>query len=349
LYSLDEALIDALLAEVPAFFRADQERFERDLARTASFGFFCRRPLGSSQHDTATASLEERNARSDRAIRELLAEEYRRAGASDDDVRVASAAREDRRDLIAARKQAFTGWLVTCRQFRDELRNLQTKWEAQVDKLGRFPSFPHWPLHDLGLQAEAPDAFVSDFLGFYSRWNLQQLLTWDWPIPMEPDLVGGMLKNEGLLAETGIRVFLPWYLLRGEKLNVQDLIRHGRALTLPPHLREWVQKTRKKQNELGDVRYERLAYLYRFLDLALRRRYPEACRRKAQKAHPERACLVLENVDMLTTLEVRANTPQGRNEHVHELTVSRLGPRRLPAPVHPVPRWSGVLLDCTTA
>src|SRR5262245_24431605 len=50
LYALSEPLIDAILAEVPGFF-AGQEEFERDLARTASFGFFHQRAMGRSSQD----------------------------------------------------------------------------------------------------------------------------------------------------------------------------------------------------------------------------------------------------------------------------------------------------------
>jgi hypothetical protein len=57
----------------------------------------------------------------------------------------------------------------------------------------------------------------------------------------------------------------------------------GLALEGQGFLAEWLQKTRHKQDEFGDVRYERLAMLYRFLELALRRRYPEECHRRANK------------------------------------------------------------------
>ena len=39
LYALSESLIESIKRHVPDFFRSDEERFERDLARTASFGF----------------------------------------------------------------------------------------------------------------------------------------------------------------------------------------------------------------------------------------------------------------------------------------------------------------------
>ncbi|HEY7422866.1 MAG TPA: hypothetical protein VH682_01275 [Gemmataceae bacterium] len=284
LYSLNESILDAIQAEIPGFFAKDHEKFERDLASTASFGFFCQHALGFSESDASSvASLDERHARSDKAIEDMLKEDFRRAGVSDAEIQSSFAAGKERREVIDIRKNGYIGWLVTNRQFREEVRCLRAAWEDQIRNLGRFPRFPHWPLHDLGLETVVPNDFVEDFLGFYCRWNLQQMLTWEWPIPMEPDLVGGMLKNDDRLAEAGVKVFLPWYMLRGEKLNLQEIVRHSRATDSPLHLREWVQKTRRKQDELGDLRYERLAFLFRFLELALRQRYPEACRRRAQK------------------------------------------------------------------
>jgi hypothetical protein len=284
LYSLRESIIDAVKVEAPDFFTEDQERFERDLARTASFGFFCQRVLGFSQSDaSADALMDERQASSAKNIKEMLDEESRRAGASDLEIQASFQAGKERREVIGARKDGYTGWLVTNPKFREETRNLRAVWEDQIRHLRRFPRFPYWPLYDLGLEAEVPDGFAGDFLAFYYRWNLQHMLTWEWPIPMEPDLVGGVLKDDGLLAEAGVKVFLPWYMLRGEKLNLQEIVRHSRAIDSSPHLREWVQKTRHKQDELGDLRFERLAFLYRFLELALRQRYPKECHRRAQK------------------------------------------------------------------
>ena len=53
LYALSEPIIDAIGRESPGFFDAGQERFERDLARTAHFGFFLRRAYGPGSDGTA--------------------------------------------------------------------------------------------------------------------------------------------------------------------------------------------------------------------------------------------------------------------------------------------------------
>jgi hypothetical protein len=48
LYSLHASIFGAIRDQVPGFLTKEQERFERALASTASFGFFCRRALGFS-------------------------------------------------------------------------------------------------------------------------------------------------------------------------------------------------------------------------------------------------------------------------------------------------------------
>ena len=100
---------------------------------------------------------------------------------------------------------------------------------------------------------------------------------------MGPDVVGGMLDTRSLATETGVGLFIPWYILRDGKLDLEKLVRESQQTRPPAHLREWVQKTGPKKKERGDIRYERQAWLYRFLNLALKARYPVQCRGKAEK------------------------------------------------------------------
>jgi hypothetical protein len=85
LYALTEPMIDAIKAVVPDFFTSEQEAFELDLARTASFGFFLGRALGSTAPATGSQTEptpDERYARSSKAIRDMLADEMKREGRS---------------------------------------------------------------------------------------------------------------------------------------------------------------------------------------------------------------------------------------------------------------------------
>jgi hypothetical protein len=285
LYALSEPIIDALRAEVPDFFTAAEVSFERDLARTASFGFFHGRALGFAEEpeDTHQPGLRQRQAESAQAIQAMLREEYRRDRVPEPQVEAYFQAAAARAEAAAARRAAYVGWLVTNRRFRSEVDALHVAWGGVVAELRQFPAQPRWPAYDLGADRAVPGDLTQAMLAFYRRWGLDQLLTWEWPVPMRPDLVGGLWKDADLLADAGVAVFVPWYLLRGDALDLQQLARHAREVDAPAHLRPWVNKARAGADELGDRRYERLAWLYRYMALALWRRYPDACRRRAGK------------------------------------------------------------------
>jgi hypothetical protein len=283
LYALTEPIIEAVQAELPGFLRPAEEGFERDLARTASFGFFHGRVLGftAAREARADTSLRERQGRAARAVRAMLGEEYRASGVPERAVEESAQAAAKRGAGISRRQHSFTGWLVTQPAFHREVAALRAAWGPQIARLGRFPAYPRWPLDELGREAGVPEEFRAGLLAFNRRWGLDQLLTWEWPVPMEPDLVGGLLGWDDGLAEAGLLLFVPWYLVKGQKLDLQELARQRRLTAVPPHLRGWVQAGGARRDELGDVRYERLAWLYRYLVLALQRRYPGACRRRA--------------------------------------------------------------------
>ncbi len=278
LYALSEVLLDTIVAEAPTFFSAEQVAFERDLARTASFGFFHHRALGFSagdrQADPGTGlSLQERNERSRQAIAELMAEELRRDGLSPGEIDNYFQQEGHQRTAVDTRKDAYAGWLISTRQFQDEVKELRASWEPLVRRRRCFPVYPRWPLFDDGCE-RAPETFRSDFLAFYRRWGLDGLHTWDWPEPMEPDLMTGMLRDLHQLADAGVVLFVPWYLLRGEKLPVQAIVQRARTACEAEHLWEWLQKPApRKSEEKGDIHYERLLHVYRYHELVLVRRY----------------------------------------------------------------------------
>ena len=110
------------------------------------------------------------------------------------------------------------------------------------------------------------------------------MLTWDWPVPMEPDLVGGMLQDQHRLPDAGVVLFVPWYLLRGEKLDLQGIVQQARTACEAKHLWDWLHKQLAHgDDQMGDIRYERVGWLYRYHELVLVRRY-----RSARRGHVQR-------------------------------------------------------------
>jgi hypothetical protein len=276
IYALSEPFIDGIVGTMPDFFTKSDEEFERDLARTISFCFFRQRPHGTPGPASGwdEAAPQQRWKRSDEKIKKMLATEFGEIGAEEGKIRESFAAGTRRRQVVEAAQSAYIGWLVSNAQFWQALSDLRAKWQDTVFDLGRFPRYPMWPNRDLGLNVKLPDGFEEDFLLFYSDWNLIQLSTWDWPQPMEPDLTGGMIED--VTSETGVRLFLPWYLLRSGRLNIQDLLGHTKATNAPSHLRGWVMKSGKKDGP-GEVRYARARWVYRQVFLCLLRRYPAEC------------------------------------------------------------------------
>jgi hypothetical protein len=190
-------------------------------------------------------------------------------------------AKEDK--AIQRRNAAYAGWLVTNRQFRAEVDSLRRTWEPVVRQRSGFPSYPHWPF----MQSEEKDDEFVDLneacFAFYLRWSLLQLVTWDWPVPIEPDLIGHTFRDKGELTKAGMLLFIPWYAMRSDQFNLQAIVRRARLELAPEHLAPWLRKEEQDQGkELGDRVYQRLLWLYRVYKLALEARYGQNCHGKME-------------------------------------------------------------------
>ena len=317
LYALSEPIIDAIGRESPGFFDAGQERFERDLARTAHFGFFLRRAYGPGSDGTAEgrdeeAAFRERHGQTSLAIREMLTDELRRSGAGDEDVEDHFRREDRRREETAGRRAAYVGWLGTNPKFREELDRLRHEWEPQVRIGGRFPTLPLWYFPDATEGGELPPDCREACYDFYRRWGLEALLTWDWPVPMQPDLVGGLREDVSRFTEAGMVLVVPWYLLRGETLDLQEVVHLSRQASAPDHLLGWVNKrAERKGDDMGDARYRTLGWLYRYLELALRSRYGGACRGRQQRLDRALASVIGREEDTVKKLRLRLRRAPG--------------------------------------
>lgn len=267
LYSLSEPIIDAIVASAPQFFTSANERFERDLAKTVSFGFFYRRALGLNIKDIETC--DSRHQRSEDAIKQMLNKEFRQDGVEEGEIRRYWQRAARRREIILHRMEAYSGWLISNPIFRNEVRDLKKAWEAQIKKLGFFPRYPRWLFLEDETKKKLPPEAFEEFLKFYRRWGLDHFLTWDWPVPMEPDLVGGLLNDLDKLTDAGMMLFIPWYLLRGEKLNLQEVAHAARTGSGATHLFEWL----KIEKPEGDIHFRNLQWVYRYYELVLKQRY----------------------------------------------------------------------------
>jgi hypothetical protein len=281
LYALNKPLIESIKRHIPDFFTSDEERFERDLARTASFGFFLHRPLGSTASTVGHEggrTLDGRQQETSRQINQMLAEELLRVGADNEEVGAFFEQGTDHREKIEARQDAYAGWLMLNPEYRDEVRQFRERWDDAVRAAGRFPRLPMWWTFDPTDGIALPPGFREECYGFFCRWGLETLAAWDWPVPMEADLGIGLRQDIKLLSSGGVFLFVPWYMLRGGKLDWQQVVQQSRLASVPDHLFDWVNKRAdRKGDNLGDVRYATIRWLYRYDELVLARRYPAAC------------------------------------------------------------------------
>jgi hypothetical protein len=174
-------------------------------------------------------------------------------------------------DVIEDRTRAYTGWLVSNQQFRREVAALREAVGATVQQARGFPRYPRWPDFDGTLgNVDAEPTFYKTCFAFYCRWGLDRMLTWDWPLPMQPALSSGILRDDSNFAEAGITLMIPWYLIRGEKLDIGSIIEQARNACRASHLVDWV---RHRKGDTGDIGYAQLSEIYRYRELALDRRY----------------------------------------------------------------------------
>lgn len=275
LYSLTEELIVAIHSAMPTFFDERNLVFERDLAATVSFGFFQKRAYGAVSSDD-----DERHRRHSEEIDRMMLKEMYAAGRKDFDAREYEATHQEYRILIDDRKEAYRGWLVLQRTYRKELTDMKNKWQSQLACIGRFPIYPRWPFTDQEAVFECEPVFYEEMLNFYRRWGLDSLATWDWPNPMEPDFNTQMLEDHQPLGQTGITLFIPWYLLRGERLDLQSFIQGSRVYYCEEHLKDWLEpQPSGKRSNTSDIRFRNIDWLYRYYFLALCNRYSESIKR----------------------------------------------------------------------
>ncbi len=189
MYSLTAELINAIHSEIPGFFCSENRQFELDLASTVALGFFHQRSYGA-----ITPEEDELQRQQAQNIEGMMNEEMEARGRSDFEIGEYHESEQDYLELIEHRKNAYVGWLVLQHAFRCEISDLKSRWGTLVASIGWFPWFPRPPYidHESGFTCD-PD-FHEEMLNFYRRWGLDNLTTWELPIPwgISPSSVSSM-------------------------------------------------------------------------------------------------------------------------------------------------------------
>jgi hypothetical protein len=345
LYALTEDVIDVIKEHLPRFFTEEQEEFERDLIRRTGAGFFLHKPLGkpTALHYTTGLTLGEyldylglsketpQQAQPQHSVKQLspalkpewfkykhdqsllkslheLLDMFRMyGGVKEKDIKGARRQEQLEERLLLRRAEAYTGWLVTNRQFRGELRELRTTWEKNIARQGGFPRRPE----DAGLEAGTKpkvrrDACTKACIAFYRRWCLDRMLSWELPAPLDARLSATENVTSETTPDEGVAIFLPWYLVRGGQFDLQQVVERIRFESAPQHLRAWVSKASERAVDAsGEISYQRLYWLYRSYELVLVRRYRAACRNNMETLDRAIGSLMARQEDWVKRLRQR--------------------------------------------
>jgi hypothetical protein len=238
-------------------------------------------PLGSSASEPQTQQLkafDRRQSQHDKQIRALMEEEMRSSGRTAAQIDEYFASTESLERLVSLQQQAYAGWLVTNPAFHAASDHFRRRWP------GRFKEgLPTLPMSFFGTSMSSGPKesreFYADYSLLYRTWSIASLLTWELPIPIEPQLASGGIYNLDQVSSAGIVLFVPWYLLRDRKLTIESLAAKQRTFSSPNHLSRWLDGQPKN---LGVRRYAIMLRLYICLELVLRRRYAERLSNKLE-------------------------------------------------------------------
>jgi hypothetical protein len=214
-----------------------------------------------------------------------------------------SQARTERRAL-RRRQEAYSGWLVTNPLFRRERHALRSTWKSEIADSGEFPSTVR-RAYRRKTKARAPrvSRLESEFFAFYCRWGLEGMLTWELPLPVDPQV--GLSPGYWTLRaeEAGISIFVPWYALRGGIYDLQHAAKRIVSLSAPCHLQDWLLlKDKAKDADAGERALQRTFWLYRCFFLVLAERYPTECKRHVQKVDEAMGAVMDRGADLVKKL-----------------------------------------------
>ncbi len=271
LYVLPDRLISAIEKSVPDFFAASDLELERFLSALGVSGFFlkhpfCYWPLTSlmSAPDVKNENVSEVDAQ----IGELLIE----TGIPPEAVENQFTAVKEREQKLRTREAGYAGWLISNPDFRYEVELLKRKWDQTVHRRGRFTSVRKSLLGERTHIDKRLQNFHVDNLRLFNRWSLETFVTWELPVPIRAGLETRDFYVRAEIEEAGSHFFVPRYLLRDRDLSLYDISSTRDAFADNRHLDPWFHR---KSPNWSYERYSQMLKLYVYLELTLKKRYPD--------------------------------------------------------------------------
>ncbi len=314
IYAIPAELIDAMKHEKIEALSSDDEAFERRLAQLSGAGLFLGRPfsypglavaeLGDFVDPKQVEEIYQRNEALDQQLDQLIRDDIAAQGGTDGDADSYREAIENRHESMHLRRLAYAAWLATDSVFRDDRDVLYARWSEKIDERGQFPSVPISLLYESPSKPPEDDRdFQASFLKFYLRWGIETMATWDLPVPMRSETLTQSFYHLPSVASAGITVFVPWYMFRDQELKLRDIADQQMLLHQPNELNRWLQR---EDANWGYERYQHMLKLFVWLELALRRRYPNQLVGKQERLdHAFAACLygsAVKNADSVKKL-----------------------------------------------
>jgi hypothetical protein len=208
---------------------------------------------------------------------------------------------DSERRVMRLRQEAYAGWLVSNPSYQRELHALRLAGQGMISKgtgLGVRAAFA--VTLDKRSSRVKTSRFDNKMAAFCERWNLERLLTWDLPIPRNPEVALESKTQLPRTSEEGITLFVPWYALRGGRFNLQNVAKRMASISAPNHLQEWLSiNPHSKASDAGEVTYQRMFWLYRCYFLVLQQRYPSACQQSVEKLDEALASVMGRSGDLI--------------------------------------------------
>jgi hypothetical protein len=280
IYAIPRRLLEAIRKEAPKFFSPEETQFERDLADAAGVGFFLKRRIQYELLETGkpqpkATEWDERLSMVTAGMKGMLVEEMRENGASDAEIEGYWKLERQMRTRLKERQAGYAGWLVTEPAFRQDCTFVRKHLRRRLERLGGFPCFPMSFFGESpGYPAKRDRPFYDAYMGFYRDWSLHTMATWELPVPMRPEMGDPSFYDLRRVHESGMTLFLPWYLSREKDLKVREVCEQKAILMRPSHLAGWLERTK----HFGHDRYAVMLNLYVYLERALKARYGDRIR-----------------------------------------------------------------------
>lgn len=174
---------------------------------------------------------------------------------------------------VEVARWGYAGGLALNPTFRQQRDLLREAWNEEIASRCCFPRYPtsilRKPAHD---DSPDPSSCEGQFKVWYGRWSLEQLATWEIPLPIFVIPTLPTKYQDLSLGESGLVLHIPWYMLRDKKLKLRDLADHALRVHVNEDPRHYMDG---KPARWGHRRLTDALRLYVIWELTLGDRYSD--------------------------------------------------------------------------